>query len=136
MVSGSGRESAAPHIALSSRVLQALGSQLEAQAERLIALGEQSNGVDRVFLDAMPALTRAAERFGDLKALCGDAGGEAPEDELAELQAFFEATDKRIDELANERAAALATDDTVATCPACGAQMRKSGPAGDANPAP
>jgi predicted nucleic acid-binding Zn-ribbon protein len=137
MVSGSNRESAARHVALPLRVLQALEGQLEVQAERVIALGEQSEGVDRQFLDAVPALTRAAEKLGDLKALCGDADGEAPEDELAELNAFFEATDKRIDELAHERAATLvADDDTVATCPACGAQMRTSGPQGGADPAP
>lgn len=136
MNTGSGRETAAPHVALSARVLQALEAQLQAQAERLVALGEQSKGVDRQFLDAVPALAKAAEKSRDLKALCGDTDGEAPEDELAELRAFFETTDKRIDELAHERAATLVADDTVAICPSCGAQMRTSGPQGSADPAP
>lgn len=135
MVSGSDRESAAPHVTLPSRVLQALGTQFEVQAERLATLGEQSDGVDGRFLDGMSALAKAAEKLRDLREICGEADDEATEDELAELRAFFEATDKRIDKLAQERAAALVANDAVATCPACGAQMRTSGLAGGADPA-
>ena len=114
---------------LPSELALSLARTLREQAERLNAQAARVEGFHKPVADGISAIVKAAVGLADLVLAAEGRRTANDEDELMDVRAFFRAADERIDQLANERAAAMVAQRTVQACPACGASLR---PAGDA----
>ena len=102
---------------------------LRHQAQCLAEQGIEGKQFEKSVADGIMATAKAAEKLAELFSIAGVTANRGEINDIADLSAFFNAAEEQIDKRARERVAALVAETSIATCPACGASIRASGPA-------
>ena len=100
-----------------------MASALVAQIERLLEQTRRSERFDKALADGLVAVTRAADKLIELSRLVNEKQGQEAGTNDRDIAEFFASVDRRIDELADERAAGLVAENAIGFCPSCGAAI-------------